>query len=70
MLKRLKTHHLFRRVPLLSFWRQSLNPVEKTHRGEGGEAVEHRLLAVEIIDEGKLHFSSEVSLTPGPAWRA
>lgn len=69
MLKRLKTHHLFRRVPLLFLFLQSLNPVDKTHRG-GGEAVEHRLLAVEIIDEGKLRFSSEVSLTPGPAWRA
>lgn len=44
---------------------------KKTHRGGGGgEAVEHRLLAVEIIDEGKLRFSSEVSLTPGPARRA
>lgn len=37
---------------------------EKLHREGGGESVEHRLLAVEIIDEGKLHFSSEVSLTP------
>lgn len=72
MLKRLKTHHLYRhataatvRLPL--HFRQTLDPRGKARKAEEEEG--DRLLGglgVEIIEEGKLHFSSAVSLTSGP----
>lgn len=76
MLKRLKTHHLFRLVHPLPLtpppphppFTPITIPCGKSHRKR--EALEQRLLVVEIIDSGKLRFSSEVSLTPGPEWRA
>lgn len=72
MLKRLKTHHLYRHAaaaPLPTPFPSNTRPCGKAQKKKGEEAVEHGLLGVEIIDGGKLRFSSEVSLTPGPTWK-
>lgn len=67
MLKRLRTHHLLRRVALLSISANHRTLWKSPWRRRGGGA---RAIGVGDNRQGKLRFSSEVSLTPGPAWKA